>query len=294
MPMQHIIKQILILLLALLMSAASSSAQDKSLTPTEQFQSLFKEHSLASSSGKSMTDAERLKFVGQAYRHRYELSEKLLALAEKYPSDPIALEALIQAVWQVNGTPWPVEMVGPDKARAKAFEILQRDYITSEKLGPLCQRISYGYCKEYEAFLRSVLADNPHKSVQGLANLSLGQFLNSRMLRLDLCSEEPKAAQEFADLFGRDYLAELRQQNRENALKEIESTLEQAVKNYSDVKIAGDTTVAERAGRLLFEVRHLRVGKVSPDIVGMDQDGRSFKLSDYRGKVVLLDFWSYV
>lgn len=32
-------------------------------------------------------------------------------------------------------------------------------------------------------------------------------------------------------------------------------------------------------------------GKLAPDIEGQDQDGRQFKLSDYRGKVVLLYFW---
>jgi hypothetical protein len=29
----------------------------------------------------------------------------------------------------------------------------------------------------------------------------------------------------------------------------------------------------------------------APEIEGEDQDGVAFKLSDYRGKVVLLDFW---
>ncbi|MDP6424698.1 MAG: redoxin domain-containing protein [Planctomycetota bacterium] len=29
----------------------------------------------------------------------------------------------------------------------------------------------------------------------------------------------------------------------------------------------------------------------APDIVGKDIDGHTFKLSDYRGKVVVLDFW---
>jgi hypothetical protein len=35
----------------------------------------------------------------------------------------------------------------------------------------------------------------------------------------------------------------------------------------------------------------LPVGATAPEIAGEDIDGRFFKLSDYRGKVVLLDFW---
>ena len=35
----------------------------------------------------------------------------------------------------------------------------------------------------------------------------------------------------------------------------------------------------------------LAIGKVAPDIEGDDLDGKKFKLSDYRGKVVVLDFW---
>jgi cytochrome oxidase Cu insertion factor (SCO1/SenC/PrrC family) len=35
----------------------------------------------------------------------------------------------------------------------------------------------------------------------------------------------------------------------------------------------------------------LKFGNLAPEIEGQDADGKSFKLSDYRGKVVLLDFW---
>ena len=58
------------------------------------------------------------------------------------------------------------------------------------------------------------------------------------------------------------------------------------------MKLPDGETVAEKAEPELFGVRHLSVGKVAPDIDGVDQDGVKFKLSDYRGKVVLLDFWS--
>ena len=35
----------------------------------------------------------------------------------------------------------------------------------------------------------------------------------------------------------------------------------------------------------------LAVGDVAPEIEGEDADGKHFKLSDYRGKVILLSFW---
>jgi hypothetical protein len=33
------------------------------------------------------------------------------------------------------------------------------------------------------------------------------------------------------------------------------------------------------------------VGKHAPQIEGVDSHGRSFRLADYRGKVVMLEFW---
>lgn len=34
-----------------------------------------------------------------------------------------------------------------------------------------------------------------------------------------------------------------------------------------------------------------QVGEAAPEIAGVDLDGHPFKMSDYRGKVVMLDFW---
>ena len=34
------------------------------------------------------------------------------------------------------------------------------------------------------------------------------------------------------------------------------------------------------------------MAKLAPEIVGIDAEGQKFRLSDYRGKVVLLDFWA--
>ena len=47
----------------------------------------------------------------------------------------------------------------------------------------------------------------------------------------------------------------------------------------------------ETAQAELFEMQNLAIGKVAPEIEGEDVDGKKFKLSDYRGKVVVIDFW---
>ena len=281
-------------MLSLSVVAAGGSGQDKPPTPAEQYQSLRKEYDRMPSGGVPKTDPELLQFVGSIYKHHFAVAPKFLELAEKYPNDPIALDALTQAVWQVNTTPWPVEMVGEDTARAKAFELIQRDHVRSDKLGPLCQRISYGFCKEYETFLRAVAAKNPHKSVQATATLSLAHFLNNRLGRIELCREQPELAKQFGALYGKEYIADLMRQDDEKAVKEVEAVFEQAAEKYGDVKLPGGDTVAERTKAELFEIRNLRVGKQAPDIEGEAQDGKRFKLSDYRGKVVLLDFWSFV
>ena len=52
-----------------------------------------------------------------------------------------------------------------------------------------------------------------------------------------------------------------------------------------------DTFWARQASGTIFEKTRLQIGMEAPDIVGEDLDGVEFKLSDYRGKVVLLDFW---
>ena len=49
----------------------------------------------------------------------------------------------------------------------------------------------------------------------------------------------------------------------------------------------------KQAERDLKAFRKFRVGKVAPDIAAGDLDEKPFKLSDYRGKVVLLDFWGH-
>lgn len=59
------------------------------------------------------------------------------------------------------------------------------------------------------------------------------------------------------------------------------------------VRTYPDSDLAEVARGELFRLRNLRVGMVAPDFEAETYDGRAFRLSDYRGKVVVLEFWGF-
>lgn len=59
------------------------------------------------------------------------------------------------------------------------------------------------------------------------------------------------------------------------------------------VKEAPESGWGKRAAGHLFERDRLQIGMAAPDFEAKDQDGNPLKLSDYRGKVVLLDFWGF-
>ncbi|MGF1579434.1 MAG: peroxiredoxin family protein [Gemmataceae bacterium] len=71
--------------------------------------------------------------------------------------------------------------------------------------------------------------------------------------------------------------------NASKLYDEAVETLEQLSKSFPAYK--------SRMESSLFKLQNLSIGKKAPEIDAEDIDGVRFKLSDYRGKVVVLDFW---
>ncbi len=260
-------------------------------SPAVQFKELLNIYDAVPSPRRLLTDEERFKLVGDIYRHRCRMAVRFLELAKKHPKDPIAVDALAMSVWQVNTTPWPFELVGEDPARGPALALLQQNHIADEKLGAVCKRLSVGFCREFEPFLRAVLVKSPHASVRGAACLSLAQFLNGRMERARLVKDDPAQAGEFGELYGKEYLARLMSADTVAVRKEVAALLKLAGDKYHAELDPDGGTVGEKAKSAIYELRQLAVGMQALEIVGRDQDGVDLRLSDYRGKVVLLDFW---
>jgi hypothetical protein len=294
-------KKIVLLIIALTLnfSALSSASQTPVGTPAQQYSTLLKEYGPVSGGMRTATTDLQRK---QSVERLSAFSTKFLDLADKYPDDPVALKALRQAIqvdvsadsaaqnaWEMNESEFPAGSI--EGAAGKAVALVLRDHVLSKQLAPIVDRMRYGYRKDYEEGLAAVLEKNPHRDVQALSCLALAQFLGDRLRMLNLSDDRAELETCFDIVFGKKYLPEWRRRDRAKLEEQIEALFERAASEYGDVKFRG-STVGETAKSELYAIRNLGVGKVSPDIVGKDQNGTPFKLSDYRGKVVLLYFWS--
>jgi len=74
---------------------------------------------------------------------------------------------------------------------------------------------------------------------------------------------------------------------------EIGSDAYEAAKKEMGAAMEGieDRRLASQIGQKTTVREKFSIGMVSPDIEGIDLDGTAFKLSDYEGKVIFLDFW---
>jgi peroxiredoxin len=176
----------------------------------------------------------------------------LLTLMEKDPRSAFAREA---ATWVILNTP-----DGPEVEQAA--EVILREHIASSNLAFLCQGLVGLRHLCVEKLLRAVLEKNPNSPMKGQACFALAALLKNQ-------------ADEGAG---------------QAAAAEAEQLFQRVLSDFAEVKSDG-RRLADLAGPELTEMQRLGVGKEAPEIEGADLDGREMKLSDYRGKVVVLTFW---
>ena len=148
-----------------------------------------------------------------------------------------------------------------------ALALLQQHHIESIELGGVCRSLTRSRSDAAKSFLRTAVKSSPHKKVQANACFSLAMVLKSSIAQ---AGPDGPAIE-----------------------KEAESCFQRVIKEFGDVIHYREKTLGESAKGNLYEMRNLAIGKEAPEIAAQDIAGVAFKLSDYRGKVVMLDFWGH-
>jgi hypothetical protein len=271
-------------------AAPDDKSDKKDLTPAQEVEKLTADYSKAQQDfyekyGKAKTDEERAKLADEAMPKPGPVAERLLELAEKNPADkgvnPKALD------WVVRNAGF-----GGDAAKQKdrALDLLARDHAADDRVGDLCLALARTPSAAAEKFMRAVAEKNPKDEAKGKATLALGQYLKYTAESVREMKKDPEVAKRVEAMAGKETADKLASADPDQMEKEAEKQLQTAADKYADVAVYNSTVGAFAKGEL-FEVKNLQIGMVAPEIEGEDLNGKPLKLSDYHGKVVVLDFW---
>ena len=231
-------------------------------------------------------------------------AERLLPLVEKMPKSEDALKALT----------WISRRAKGDVAN-KAAEILLAHHLDADEVIQIAVSKMYGPpTQSNQEFLQQLIDKSSveQKRLKGVATYARVMALKNGQRTFDYYANQLKSAtetmaEEEAEFIKikknyDDFVESLTEDSRtfmesgklvdgrglEDLIVEIDDQFADVVLMTRGEK---EITIGEKCTGTLFELRNLLIGNTAPDIEAEDLDGQSFKLSDYRGKVVVIDFW---
>ena len=214
-----------------------------------------------------LTDAAEKRTAQQALNRtmmemRPKLAEKAMALAKENPKDEVGFDALIYANSMAMGNA---------AMQAEARKLIIENHLGNPKIEDMLLQISRKG-REYDvALLKTVFEKNPSKTVKATVSFILAQRLKG---------EAEGAKVKDADI--------------QPKFKEAMAAFEKVSEDYGDLTLkALRGKVTDLAKKEIDAIKKSPIGKETPEIAAEDVDGVEFKISDYRGKVVLLDFWGH-
>jgi peroxiredoxin len=283
--------------------AAKSDGAPQAPTPADQLHALLAEYETAYQAMlKATNDGDLLKTPPDQYKEAREkqlrqvekCASGCVELAGKFPQDPAALDALFWVVSHTNVVRSP-ENVRLAQDHVRALKLLQRDHLLSDKLGPFCRWLANWQNEEGQNLAEEIQAKSPHRAVQAEALLKLADSKLAYSRVVADSRKEPgrleRHEKALERLYGEKIAQALQKADLDLVRKEAEQMYERLVKDYADVPDPATGTMGKRATLKLNALRApMATGQQAPEIEGQDIDGKKFKLSDFRGKVVLLAF----
>lgn len=177
-----------------------------------------------------------------------------------------AVESSTSTDEPVAGIIWLLTQAAGTAESEKALELLKNRYASAAGIAPAVKALEYRTLEQAGPVLDAIVKTNTHAEEKAAALYALG-MLHFRQMEAAVDPAVAAAAKNKAsDLF------------------------QELVATYPQTLVQG-LPLADQAGKMLFEMSNLSVGSPVPEISGQDIDGQTFKISDYRGKHVVLVFW---
>ena len=236
---------------------------------------------------KAKTDEERSTISkAKSFQPRTYVG-RFLEIADSTPNDPAAVDALI---WVIT-----FGFDGPEFSRA--IDRLAKNHVERRKVGHAALALVYSVSPSAEKLLRAVIEKNPDRPIKGLACLALGQYLKQQSERVRGIRENPESVKQWETMFleegaDKEYFFRFIGRDPDVLMKEAEAVFERTIKDFGGEGGPRGGSLSSDARAELYAIRELCVGKPAPEITGQDIDGRPLKLSDFKRKVVVIDFWT--
>lgn len=183
------------------------------------------------------------------------------------PRIEAASERLVGTEEAGRGLAWLYRKAREQEERDRLLVRLLAEHGRSAAMSEVCIGLWRSRRHDADVILEDQLACNPHREARGQACFALGERLRRAQRGVERIPAETREC--------------------------IEKLMERVVSEFADLPHSSAGTIGEAARRTLFQMRRLAIGSIAPDIAAGDLDGVAFKLSDHRGKVIMLDFWGH-
>lgn len=199
------------------------------------------------------------------------------ALLTENTTDDAALDAIL---WLIDY--WKAMPAKGKEQQDRLIALLDAHHLASTKILGLIRRNALSS----QVRLRRILEVNQDPEVLGATRVALARYLlDNAELAGQLRVATPQHREGLEQLYPKQELELFLKLEPSQMEKEALILLERAEADLPESSASG-----REARSMLTALRKFQPGMPAPELEGPDLDGVNFKLSDYRGKVVLLEF----
>ena len=234
-----------------------------------------------------------------------DFGPKMWAIAEAAPRSPDGFDALL---W-ITRHHMPFFDSGEERAATlgRAVELLIRDHLDYIGDNLDDRKVAEGFnhwnpipAPHIDRVFRALYERDRTRDIRGRMGFMLARHRKGEadlVESFEVRGSDPAQRFEIA-IFAPSYLESLRRAGHRQLAEEAATLFEKVKADYGDVTyvngvIPTGETLLTVADRELADIRTLAIGKVAPEITGKDVAGKPMVLSEFRGKVVVLDFGSH-